>query len=143
MNSTTQIKVRKYKMENSNDTMRPGEYATDPRNSRPRENAILKMERICFGIRIDRIATNRRIARRAITEIQPTDIALQISKWAWLVSTPAKAVVDLNCGGPNARRTIGYRRKNFRNDRRLEAWTTGRSYSLLSILRADCIMWLS
>jgi hypothetical protein len=72
MNSTTQIKVRKYKMENSSDTMRPGEYATDPRNSRPRKNAILKMERICFGIRTDRAEARRRIALRAISEIQPT-----------------------------------------------------------------------
>jgi hypothetical protein len=72
MNSTTQINVRKYKIENSSDTMRPGEYATDPRNSRPRKKAILKMERVCFGIRIDRAEARRRIALMPINEIQPT-----------------------------------------------------------------------
>jgi hypothetical protein len=72
MNSTTQIKVRKYKMVNSADTMRPGEYATDARNRRPRKKATFRMDPICFGIRIDRAAVKRRIARRAIKEIQPT-----------------------------------------------------------------------
>jgi hypothetical protein len=119
---------------------RPGEYITDTVNNRPRKRRNFRMDRIWLGIRIDRVAANRRIARRAITEIQPTEMIFQMSKWAWLVSV--KTPDPLNCGGPNARRKIGYRRKNLRNDRRFEAWTTGRAYSLLSIHRADCIMWL-
>jgi hypothetical protein len=113
-----QIKLRKYKRTNSADTIRPGEYATEARNKRPRKKSSFSMVRICLGIRIDRAVANRTIARRAITEIQPTAMALQISKWAWLVSTPTTDA--LNCGGPNARRKIGYRRKNSRTGKRLE-----------------------
>jgi hypothetical protein len=51
---------------------RPGEYATDARNNMPRKKGNFKMDRVCFGMRIDRAVANRTMARRAITESQPT-----------------------------------------------------------------------
>jgi hypothetical protein len=67
-----QIKVRKYKMTYSAETTRPGEYTIDARNNKPRKMDNLRMDRICFGIRIDRAVANRIMARRAITASHPT-----------------------------------------------------------------------
>src|SRR5580692_987470 len=99
MNSMTQIKLRKYKTQYSAEMTRPEEYVTENRNKRPRVIGYFRMDRICWGIRMDRVEVNRRIALRAITAIQATEITFQMSKWAWLVSIPAAANDDLNCGG--------------------------------------------
>jgi hypothetical protein len=56
----------------SAEIMRPGEYATDARNVKPRKRAYFRMDLVCFGSRIDRTALKRRIARRAINKSQPT-----------------------------------------------------------------------
>jgi len=127
MNSIIQIKVRRYKILYSVEMTRPGEYVTEIRNNSPSNMAYVKTDRTCFGIRILSAAVKRRIARRATKEIQPTCKIFHMSKCAWDVSVPT--IGALNIGGPNARRKIGYRRRNFRNERRPERRASGASYS--------------
>jgi hypothetical protein len=56
----------------SAEIMRPGEYATDAKNVKPRKRAYFRMDPVCFGSRTDRVALKRRIARKAINKSQPT-----------------------------------------------------------------------
>jgi hypothetical protein len=72
MNSKTQIKVRRYKMEYAADTIRLGEYTAETIYSAPRKKAIIRIDRICFGMRIERALDKRQIARKEIIESRPT-----------------------------------------------------------------------
>jgi hypothetical protein len=66
------IKPRKYKKEYAAETKRLGEYIADARNNRPSKKANFKMDRTCFGIRIDSAEAKRYIARIAIAASKAT-----------------------------------------------------------------------
>jgi hypothetical protein len=96
------------------------------------------MDRICFGIMIDLAADKRPIARKVIIQSNPTSMKLQKSTTPWVTSIP---FIGLNIGGPNARRKIGYRIKNLKDERGLDCRAPSSPHLSSSAHRADCFMW--
>jgi hypothetical protein len=122
-------------MEYAADTGRLGEYIADARYKRPRKKAYLRMDRICFGIRIDCAAINRKIALEEIAARNPTWKKAQRSITPLVASIPP---CGLNMGGPNARRKMGYRFRKLTNESLLPGCIPVGSLS--SIHCADRIM---